>query len=85
MSIFGKCPSCGNSLPVRMKDRVDCSSCGKCVRADTRSLNVGSLLIIVVIYSTYSIDWKLSVILSLPIVVVTLMMTKYKVVEKDNE
>ncbi len=69
-----------------MKDRVRCSKCGVLVESDARSGTIFSFIILGVVFVTYQIDWRLSIISAFVVALVGLKVVRYNVVtEQENE
>lgn len=85
MKLSGTCPSCGEGLPFRVKDKVKCPSCGKTLQSDPKMATIFSFLILIIVFVTYPIDWRLSIFLAVIISLVGLSKVKYQVVDEDKK
>jgi len=56
MKIFGSCPKCNEDLPPRIKEGVECTTCGSFVRSDKRNamfLQAITVLGVMLLYHTF--------------------------------
>lgn len=85
MSFTGTCPKCNTKLPLRVKDRVACSSCGAIIEADETSAMAWQLTILVVGFVGYMIDWRL-LLVTIPVCIYFgIKKTGYKIVSKSKD
>tara|TARA_R110001583_G_scaffold174155_1_gene328589 strand:- start:2607 stop:2873 length:267 start_codon:yes stop_codon:yes gene_type:complete len=84
MSFTGTCPECKTKLPLRVKDRVACSSCGAIIEADEKSAMAWQFTILVVGFVGYMIEWRL-LLVTIPVCIYFgIKKTGYNIVSKKN-
>jgi len=82
MKPSGSCPCCGEKIRFHMKDKVTCSGCGVTVQSDPKQANIFSFIILIAIFVTYPVDWRLSVTVAIVISIIGFKTVKYKVVDR---